>query len=524
MENKTKAILVDGNSLMFRSYYATSYTGNLMKNSKGLYTNAIFGFCNMMTKLLSEEYDFVFVAFDKGKKTFRHKEYDDYKGGRKPMPDEFRVQIPYIKKYLDCINVKHEELDDFEADDLIASVSKLCSDNNVSDILVVTGDKDLLQLVNGNIHVSLTKKGITELEDYTIDNFFDKMGFNSDQIPDYKGLVGDNSDNLPGIKGIGEKTALKLLQEYKTLENIVSNASLIKGKTSTVISEGKDTGLKCKFLATLVSDINLDFTLNDIKKKEYDKDILINFFEELEFKSFIKRLSKDDSLIEEKEEVKELKKEDVNVCYKVASIDYDFSTLEDRYLIIEDYKENYYNNEMLGISLFTNKEDLFSENIFVPKDVVEKSNSFKEYLLSNYKKYTFDYKRLYVQLKKLGLSINNVCDDLLLASYLINPKYASDDFKEVSDNYRLFNILKNSDVYGSGAKLCVPQNDIYELNSMKKAKCLYLLEEEVKKEVVVINSNVASSNVSSTTSSLSRILVIMLSAVSVSSFNSLLSE
>ena len=285
-----KIILVDGNSLMFRSYYATAYTGNLMKNSKGLFTNAIFGFCNMLTKLKEEEHDYIFVAFDAGKHTFRHQAYKDYKGGRKAMPEEFKVQIPYIKKYLDILNIKHVEMDEFEADDLIASVSELALNANVDEIKVLSGDKDLLQLVRNNVHVTLTKKGITDLDDYTSQNFFEKMGFNPSQVPDYKGLVGDSSDNLPGIKGIGEKTALKLLSEYTTLENIIANANELKGKTKDLILEGQEIGLKCKYFATLKYDINLDFTLEDLKVQNPNKEELIEFYKELEFKSFLKKI------------------------------------------------------------------------------------------------------------------------------------------------------------------------------------------------------------------------------------------
>lgn len=484
-----KAILIDGNSLMFRSYYATAYTGNLMKNSSGLYTNAVFGFCNMITKVLDSEYDYIFVAFDKGKHTFRHLAYDDYKGGRKPMPDEFRVQIPYIKKYLDVLNIKHEELDDYEADDLIASVATMMKNNNVDDIMIITGDKDLLQLVEGNVHVSLTKKGITELEDYNKDNFFDLMGFNPNQIPDYKGLKGDSSDNLPGIKGIGDKTALKLLAEYNTLENIGANVNNIKGKTGELIKEGIDIGLKCKELATLVRDIKLDFNEKDIEKKDYDKDKLIEFYNELEFKSFIKRLENKDGETSN-EEIVEEKAEDVFVDFKIIDdINYDFSTLGDRYLILEDYLDNYYNNEFLGIGLFSPFNDIFDNDIFVPYDVVIKSDSFKEYLKSNTKKITFDYKRLYVELKKHDIEINNVSDDLLLAAYLVNPKYASDDFKEVIDHFKKFNIEAKADIYGSGAKVHVPEIDVYARYALKKAKCLYLVLKDITDKINELELN-----------------------------------
>ena len=149
----SKILLIDGNSLMFRAYYATAYTGNLMQNKSGLYTNAIFGFCNMIHKLVNEDVDKVFVAFDAGKQTFRHKQFDEYKGGRKPMPDEFRVQIPYIKQYLDIMNIKHFECLDYEADDLVAAFAVL-SNTDWNEIKVVSGDKDLLQLAKGNITVA----------------------------------------------------------------------------------------------------------------------------------------------------------------------------------------------------------------------------------------------------------------------------------------------------------------------------------------------------------------------------------
>ena len=161
----TKIALIDGNSLMFRSYYATAYTGNLMRTKSGVYTNALFGFCNMFTKILEDEYDYIFVAFDAGKKTFRHQEYKEYKGGRKPLPDELRMQIPIIKEYLDILPIKHYETFDFEADDLIASMCEKVKDSDC-EIDVISGDKDLLQLVSENVNVCLTKKGILETNQY----------------------------------------------------------------------------------------------------------------------------------------------------------------------------------------------------------------------------------------------------------------------------------------------------------------------------------------------------------------------
>ena len=487
-----KAVLIDGNSLMFRSYYATSYTGNLMQNSKGLYTNAIFGFCNMINKLLSDDYDYILVAFDKGKKTFRHLSYDDYKGGRKPMPDEFRVQIPYIKRYLDVLNIKHLELDEYEADDIIASASRLCEENGIDDIMVVSGDKDLLQLVSDNIHVSLTKKGITELEDYTSSNFFDKMGFYSSQIPDYKGLKGDTSDNLPGIKGIGDKTALKLLLKYETLENIIENANEIGGHTADIIKEGAEIGLKCKHLAKLVRDINFDFGIDELKKKPYSKDELISFYEDLDFNSFIKRLKKDEDIKEsEKDEViVDDKIHEVYVDFRIVDdINYDFSTFGDTYIVTSDYLDNYYNGDLLGLALFSPSNDILSENVFVTINAIKGNNSFKEYLLSSNKKVTYDYKRLYVHLKKLGLDIKNVVDDILIGAYLVNPKYASDDLKDTISNFTKFDILSRDELFGSGAKKTLVDMEIYAKNALKEAKCLYLVSPDIKEEINKLDLN-----------------------------------
>ena len=466
----SKALLIDGNSLMFRAYYATSYTGNLMKTSTGLYTNAVFGFINMVSKLLESKPDYVFVAFDKGKQTFRHQAFDDYKGGRKPMPEEFRVQIPYIKEYLDVINVKREERIDFEADDLVASVSKLAEDNNVDEIVVVSGDKDLLQLVRNNVKVCLTKKGISELEEYTKDNFFDKMGFNANQIPDYKGLVGDSSDNLPGIKGIGEKTAVKFLAEYGTLENLVNNVDNLKGKTKELIEQEKETGLTCKKLATLVYDIDLGFGLDDIKYKEPNKDNLREFYNALEFKSFITRLdasgktniddNQNDSLGEKSSQLLE-----INANYSVVDRNFDYSKYLDKKVVVipEIFGENYYNGEFLGLGVAC--ED---EYTFINASECLVSLTLKKLLETSANIITFDYKKLYVILRKRGIKANVPFFDLLLAIYLLDSRRGNEDFKACLGEDNEYKLSSNEDIYGKGAKASIPDVDIYAKYSIDK--------------------------------------------------------
>lgn len=465
----SKILLIDGNSLMFRAYYATAYTGNLMQNKSGLYTNAIFGFCNMIHKLVNEDVDKVFVAFDAGKQTFRHKQFDEYKGGRKPMPDEFRVQIPYIKQYLDIMNIKHFECLDYEADDLVAAYAVL-SNTEENDIKVVSGDKDLLQLAKGNITVALTKKGITELDEYTESNFKEKMGFYSYQVPDYKGLVGDSSDNLPGIKGIGEKTALKLLEQYDTLENIINSVNELKGKVQSSILENQEIGLTCKKLATLKSDFTVPYSLDEISKQKPNYTELIEFFKMLDFNSFLKKIEKEmiSNSNENKKEEKVIEEKIFDV--KIADENYDFSSFTDSYIILETVKENYYNDDFIGISILT--EDLKNQ-VFVPLNIIDKNISLKTYLESNYNKKTFDYKRLYVTLKQKDININNVIFDALLATYLINPSFVNEDLKIVLENFNDTNLKYDENIYGKGAKTIIPELSIVASHSINKCLALH---------------------------------------------------
>lgn len=470
-----KVLLIDGNSLMFRAYYATAYTGNLMQSKSGLYTNAIFGFVNMIQKLVNSDVDKVFVAFDAGKQTFRHKQFDDYKGGRKPMPEEFKMQIPYIKQYLDIMNIKHFECLDYEADDLVCAYAELAN-NEENEVYIVSGDKDLLQLAKGNITVCLTKKGITELEEYTESNFKEKMGFYSYQVPDYKGLVGDSSDNLPGIKGIGEKTALKLLDQYNSLENIIENVNELKGKVHDVILENKEVGLMCKMLATLKSGFELPYTLDEIKVVKPDYLKLIDFFKQLDFYSMLKKIEKEvASVKDEKEEVKEEKLDII-----IADENFDFSILKDSFILCETFKENYYNDSILGISIVS---DDLSKKIFIKENNLFKNKSLINYLESDYRKITFDYKRLYVVLKMNGVKLKNVVFDVLLAAYLINPSFVSDDLKIVLEHFEDTNLNYDENVYGYKSKAKEPEVEIMANHSINKCLAINKIMPKIIEEI-----------------------------------------
>ena len=276
-----KLMLTDGNSMLFRAYYATAY-GKPMTSSKGVPTNAIYGFAMMMQKALeTEKPDAVLVAFDAGKHTFRHDLYADYKGGRKPAPDDLVPQFQLVRDYLDAFGIRWVEMQDIEADDLIGTMSKKYPDYNT---VIFSSDHDLLQLVDDTTSVLLMKKGMTDMDVMTPEKMKEDMGIEPLQIIDMKALMGDSSDNIPGIKGIGEKTAVKLLQQYGTVENVLAHEGELKGAMQKKIMAGHESAMLSKTLATIRRDVDIDIDIADCAfKPTYDA--LIRFFETLDMKT-----------------------------------------------------------------------------------------------------------------------------------------------------------------------------------------------------------------------------------------------
>lgn len=455
-----KLLLIDGNSLMFRSYYATAYTGNLMKTKDGLYTNAVFGFCNMLNKLLEKE-TYAFVAFDAGKQTFRHKEYDAYKGTRKPLPEELKVQIPLIKEYLDTIGVKRMESLDYEADDLLATCANYLN-KDFDEFIVITGDHDLLQLVDEKVSVALTKKGVGDLDIYTKENFQEKLGFLPNQLIEYKGIVGDSSDNLPGIKGIGDKTAIKLLNDYKTIEGILEHLDSLTTRTRNLFIESKDIALKCRKLATLERNAKVEIKEEDVIIQKPNTKGLIDFYSRMEFNSFIKKI-KVDTKIEEQEITLEEKLE-LN---------------GNGYVVYDVVGSNYIKDEFLCVGVVIDSRKYF----LTPSDL--KKKEVKEYFENEkYYKYVFDYKGLAYIFRKYDIELKGVIFDLLIASYLINPAYASDDFKVVAENYRLTDLPYYENVFGANTKLHKPEEKIYQNYILKKCLTLQEIKDEVFSKVI----------------------------------------
>ena len=475
-----RVILLDGNSIMFRAYYATAYTGNLMKTSNGLYTNAIYGFINMMNRILAtEDLTHIFVAFDKGKKTFRHQAYEDYKGGRKPMPEEFAMQIPYIKEYLDILNIKRLETDDYEADDLIGTMSKIV-ENDVDEVLVISGDKDLLQLVHGKVKVCLTKKGITDLEEYNETNFKDLMGFNANQLTDYKGLIGDSSDNLPGISGIGPKTAVKLLEEFGSLEAIIDGVESLKGKVKENILNDAKIGLRSKMLATLELNAKIDINLDDIEYKMPNTKKLREFYEMLEFQSFIKKMN-----FTTTETIQEEKIENVNIKYIYNDVDGLIKVLnntKNAYLEVELDGDNYHKANLIGLGILIGDTGYYLNSSYLSdKRLIEALEQ------SNIVYYTIDAKKTYVSLKYIGIIIKTIGFDLTLATYVVNPSFVTTDVKNILERFINTNLCYFEEVYGKKSVYVLPDEEVIGKYAIDKCKYLSLAKDII--EDVIIKNN-----------------------------------
>lgn len=396
-----KVILIDGNNLLFRSYYATAYTGNMMKNSKGFPTNALFGFVNMLNKIINEEKPtYMAVALDKGK-TFRHDSYEAYKAGRIEMPDELKIQFGVAKTIMDNMGIKYFETDGYEADDIIGTFSEMINDTKDYMGVIISSDRDLLQLIGDRIEVKLLKS-----QDYIRMNkttFYDMYGIDPSKIIDLKGLQGDSSDNIPGVKGIGEKTALKLLQEYNSVEGIYVNIDKISGKLKEKLLADKDSAFMSKQLATIYKEVPLNVDLNDIKYSGPNTNDLIKTYEELEFYSLLKGLKE-----KKVHEVKEVK-----IVRDINEID----IKDDVAVYLELLGTNYHTAKVLGMGVY-NENNAF----YIPFEVLKKNPEF----LTKNKKYTYDLKKMMVALKYQDIKIDNIVFDSMLAGYLLNYNVKDD--------------------------------------------------------------------------------------------------
>ena len=397
-----KVVLVDGNNLLFRSYYATAYQGNFMKNSKGFPTNALYGFINMINKIINDETpDYMLVAFDKGK-TFRHEKYKDYKAGRIKMPAELKEQFPVAKEILTNLGIKWFEIENYEADDIIGTLSKKIDETDGYQGLIISSDKDLLQLISDKVVMKLLKS-----KDYVMMNrktFFETYGLTPEKMIDIKALEGDPSDNIPGVKGIGEKTALKLLQEYGSLEGVYDNIAYIKGAVATKLINERTKAFESKDLATIYKEVPLGFEIEDTIVSNGNLEGLKKLYEDLEFYSFLKNMKI-------KKQKDEININEVSLLKDLSNLSFPVS------FYIELDKTNYHGANALAMGLFDGEK-----SYYVKKNMIKDVLSY----INDKEKYTYDLKKHYVVMKKMGLEVENVTFDSSIAAYLLNYNVKDD--------------------------------------------------------------------------------------------------
>jgi len=439
-----KVILVDGNNLLFRSYYATAYSGNFMRNSDGLPTNGLYGFVNMINKIINEEEpEYIAVAFDIGK-TFRHEKYSEYKGKRDETPNDLKIQFPFAKKILSAMGIKYLEKEGYEADDIIGTLVHEIDLNDDYVGLIVSSDKDLLQLISNDIEVKLLKT-----KDHIRMNrevFMETYGIEPIRMIDLKGLMGDASDNIPGVKGIGEKTALKLLQEYDTIENLYDNIDKIKGATKVKLESDKESAFVSKEIATIYKEVPLNITLEDTKYEKKNNDELIQIYKDLGFYSLLKKIEVPK---------KEVKKLEVKVINNVDEIKIDKPVG----VYLELDSENYHTANIIGMSVYN--EDT---SIFVPYHILKENPLF----LTNIDKYTYDIKRCYVCLKMNGIEVDKFVYDTMISAYLLNYTLKDDVMYLANDLDYNIPIVDKKDPYDLELEY-----DIFAERSVMKAQFIY---------------------------------------------------
>lgn len=421
-------VIIDGSSLLNRAFYAI----RLLSNKKGIFTNGIYGFLNMLDKINADyEPKYMCVVFDRKEKTFRKDIYDDYKGNRMKFPDELSVQFPILKDILTKMGIKVLDKAGFEADDLAGTLTVI-DDKDIKKLLI-TGDKDYLQLIKEDTDVIITKKGVSEFDTYNIEKMNEVYGLSPDEFIDLKALMGDQSDNIPGIYGIGEKTALKILSEYRTIENLYNHIDELKiNKTNQRIIDGKDMAFLSKKLATIVKDVDIPMNIDDYKINDADNDALREIFEELELNSRLNSLegSKKIEVAENNLDVEIIDRDNLNALENVKN-EFIFSITTDT--------DKYFTSDILYITFILDKIYIIkTNNLFCIKNILEDENI---------KKVSHDIKKAYVLAQKEGIKIKNFAFDTAIAYYLIDSNKSNYSIQNMAMDYLQRQINAFDDIY-----------------------------------------------------------------------------
>ncbi|HPT75145.1 MAG TPA: DNA polymerase I [Defluviitaleaceae bacterium] len=423
-----KIMLLDGNSIVNRAFYGVP----LLTNSQGTYTNGIYGFLNILFKLIEEDQpDYIAVAFDLKAPTFRHKVFKEYKGNRKGMPDELVVQIPILKQLLEAMGITILEMEGYEADDILGTLAKAAEKNGMSPI-VVSGDRDLLQLASDitKIRIPKTRGGKTEIEDYYEKDLIDKFGVTAQEYIEVKALMGDSSDNIPGVPGIGEKTAYKIIHEYHNIENAIANSEKIKpARVSENLRVYEEQARQSKYLATICTDVPIEINWESLKMHELMNPKVYEWFKQLEFKSFFDRFKTTVARAANPSKNRNHKKVDgINELTEVIK---DILLKGEFAFLI--FKENH---KILGISCCYDGSDGIWIEASPTLPIEEIMNKTKELFESRkIKKITHDAKSTMHILSRFGISLNNLSFDTMLGAYILNPIKDSYGFDDLAHDY-----------------------------------------------------------------------------------------
>jgi DNA polymerase I len=463
-----KLVLIDGNSIAYRAFFALP----LLNNDKGIHTNAIYGFTTMLMKILEEEKPtHLLVAFDAGKTTFRHATFTEYKGGRQKTPPELSEQFPFIRDLLDAFGISRYELENYEADDIIGTLSKVADEEGFQ-VKVISGDKDMTQLASENVTVCITRKGITDMEIYTPEHIQEKYGLHPNQIIDMKGLMGDQSDNIPGVPGVGEKTAIKLLKEFETLEGLLSSIDQVSGaKLKDKLSEFKDQAIMSKQLATITREAPVEVVLPAIEYSGYSYEKVKSIFRELGFNSLLEKMEPSGT---ERQQV-ELEEIQFEIAKEITKE----MLTDNASLYVEILEDNYHLAPILGLAVVN-----ANGKYFIETDLAVHSPLFKEWAEDESKsKIVYDAKGTEVSLRKRGIHLKGIQFDLLVASYLLNPSESLDDISSVARRYNEVNVQSNDEFYGKGAKRSVPGMEELADHIVRKAIILEKLSGKLEDEL-----------------------------------------
>lgn len=479
-----KLVLIDGNSIINRAFYALPP----LTNGSGLHTNAVLGFTTMLLKVLEEEKpSHVLVAFDAGKVTFRHEGYAEYKGGRQKTPPELSEQFPLLKELLQAFSIQQFELAGYEADDIIGTMTRLAEEQGKSAI-VVSGDKDMLQLASPQVSVWITRKGVSEVERYTPEVVGEKYGLTPAQIIDLKGLMGDTSDNIPGVPGVGERTALKLLHDYGTVENVLEHLDELKGKLRENIENNIDNAKMSKQLATIFREVPVEHSLDDVAWSGYDSALLAKAMRKLEFKNLAERLN-----LHEADDAAKAESLETASHYEVIRVDIEgWEGLNQALphaeaVLVEASGDNPHHAAGVGIVITAG-----SQCYVIPYDRLNTTEAepLKAWFMDDQSaKIGYDFHRAELVLSRTGIDLRGQAFDVQLVAYLLDPTEADPSLNGLLQRHGLASILADDAVYGKGAKFRIPAGEELAKHLAAKADAVRRLKPHLAAELEQMGMN-----------------------------------